>query len=81
MDIDATHQLNAANWVDNYGDSLYAYVMARVANAALSEDIVQETFLSAWKSRNTYNGSASEKPGYIPSAKQDYRLLPKSIYQ
>jgi RNA polymerase sigma-70 factor (ECF subfamily) len=55
------NKLNATNWVENYGDALYAYVMARVANSAQAEDIVQDTFLSAWKARDTYNGTASEK--------------------
>ncbi len=59
--MSSENKLNATNWVDLYGDALYAYVMARVSNSAQAEDIVQETFLSAWRARNTYNGKASEK--------------------
>lgn len=53
--------LDATNWVDLYSDALYAYVYARTQKVSIAEDIVQETFLSAWKARETYNGLASEK--------------------
>ncbi len=52
---------NPDKWVDNYADALYAYTMARVNDMQLAEDIVQNTFLSAWKGRDTYKGQASEK--------------------
>ena len=48
-------------WVANYADLLYGYIYLRVNNKALAEDLVQDTFLSAWKSRSTYNSSSSEK--------------------
>ena len=48
-------------WVDNYGDELYRYTLVRVKDNGFAEDIVQETFLSAWRSRETYNGISSEK--------------------
>lgn len=53
--------LKPDNWVDNYADTLYAYAMARVNDMQQAEDIVQNTFLSAWKARETYKGQASEK--------------------
>lgn len=48
-------------WVENYADALYAYTAARVNDVQQAEDIVQDTFLSAWKARETYKGQASEK--------------------
>jgi RNA polymerase sigma-70 factor (TIGR02943 family) len=48
-------------WVDNYGDELYRYAIVRVKDKGFAEDIVQETFLSAWRSKETYNGTSSEK--------------------
>ena len=59
--MDATRKLNATDWVKNYSDILYSYTLARVQNTAQAEDIVQETFLSGWRARETYNGLASEK--------------------
>lgn len=50
-----------SKWVDKYADALYAYTMARVNDVQLAEDIVQNTFLSAWKAKDTYKGQASEK--------------------
>jgi RNA polymerase sigma-70 factor (TIGR02943 family) len=48
-------------WVDNYSDELFKYSVVRVKDANFAEDIVQETFLSAWRGRETYNGTSSEK--------------------
>jgi RNA polymerase sigma-70 factor (ECF subfamily) len=48
-------------WVNKYADQLYSYIVVRVNDTGLAEDIVQETFLSAWKNRATYKGEASEK--------------------
>jgi RNA polymerase sigma-70 factor (TIGR02943 family) len=52
---------NPTKWVENYADALYAYTLARVNDVQQAEDIVQNTFLSAWKARETYKGQASEK--------------------
>ena len=51
----------AEEWVEKYGDLLYNYTCKRITDRTTAEDIVQDTFLSAWKARNTYNGEASEK--------------------
>lgn len=54
-------ELEPDNWVNNYADALYAYCISRVNDVQAAEDIVQNTFLSAWKARASYNGTASEK--------------------
>jgi RNA polymerase sigma-70 factor (TIGR02943 family) len=56
-----THTLQPDNWIRLYADALYAYAVARVQDSAVAEDLVQETFLSAWRARAQYNASASEK--------------------
>jgi RNA polymerase sigma-70 factor (TIGR02943 family) len=48
-------------WVNRYADALYTYTYVRVNDTGMAEDIVQETFLSAWKNRDSYKGEASEK--------------------
>lgn len=55
------HSLHPDQWVTNYADALYSYTLPRVNDAALAQDIVQETFLSAWKAKDSYKGEASEK--------------------
>lgn len=53
--------LNPDRWINDYADALYSYTVPRVNDTALAEDLVQETFLSAWKARDSFKGQASEK--------------------
>ena len=46
-------------WVTEYGDRLFNFAMMRLKNKALAEDIVQETFLSAFKSQSSFEGRSS----------------------
>lgn len=61
MNMQKTAIFLPEKWVDNYSNDLYRYSLVRVMDAGYAEDIVQETFLSAWRARETYNGLASEK--------------------
>ena len=38
-------------WVDRHGDVLFRYAVARLRNATLAEEAVQETFLAALQAR------------------------------
>ena len=53
--------LSPNEWIHNYADVLYAYAKPRVNDAQVAEDLVQETFLSAWKAKDGFKGEASEK--------------------
>ena len=55
------NNLDPNNWVKNYADYLYNFAYYRVNNQELAEDLVQDTFLSGIKGKNTYKGEASEK--------------------
>lgn len=55
------HTLEPDKWIDNYSDMLYAFTVSRVSDREVAKDIVQDTFLSAWKARDGYKGEASEK--------------------
>lgn len=59
--MEQSKQLDASKWIDLYADQLFAYAFSRVQDREVAEDLVQESFLSAWKSRDTYKGEASEK--------------------
>jgi RNA polymerase sigma-70 factor (TIGR02943 family) len=59
--MSGTRNFDPEKWVDNYSDELYRYALVRVTDSGFAEDIVQETFLSAWRARETYKGEASEK--------------------
>jgi RNA polymerase sigma-70 factor (TIGR02943 family) len=54
-------ELNPENWLKNYGDLLFQYTLPRVNDISLAEDLVQETFLAAYKNRLNYKGVATEK--------------------
>ncbi|MEY2903587.1 MAG: hypothetical protein RLY89_2693 [Bacteroidota bacterium] len=59
--MENNYQLDPNKWIENYADALYGFCIVRVNNQSIAEDIVQETFLSAWKARETYNAVATEK--------------------
>jgi RNA polymerase sigma-70 factor, ECF subfamily len=49
-----------ALWVDRYGDPLYRYAQLRVRAADIAADLVQETFLEALRSKDSFAGRSSE---------------------
>ncbi len=53
--------LDPQAWVQRHGDYLYRYAVSRVRRGEAAEDLVQETFLSAWRARKNYEGRASER--------------------
>ncbi len=57
-------------WVDEYGDILFSYAIIRVNNQVLTEDLVQETFLSALKGINNFQGKSSLKTWLISILKR-----------
>jgi RNA polymerase sigma-70 factor (ECF subfamily) len=48
-------------WVDEHGDYLFRYAMLRVRDREAAEEIVQETFLAALRSRGSFSGRSSER--------------------
>ena len=56
---------NPATWVDAYGDFLYRYALSRVKNTSIAEDLVQETFLAALKSRRNFQGRSTARTWLI----------------
>ena len=60
-----SHIDDPANWVDQYGDFLYRFALSRVKDSAIAEDLVQETFLAALKSRANFQGRSSAKTWLI----------------
>ncbi|TKB95897.1 sigma-70 family RNA polymerase sigma factor [Pedobacter cryophilus] len=73
--------LNPELWVKNYADSLFSFALKRVNNEEVAQDLVQETFLGALKSRNNFDGKSSEKTWLIAILKfkiiDHYRLKSK----
>ncbi len=47
------------DWVKSHGDVLFRYALARVGRRDIAEDLVQETFLSALRGLNDFQGSSA----------------------
>lgn len=61
MNTTALHQLDAEHWAENHRDYLMNFAIGKMRNTAAAEDMVQETFLAAWKARARFAGKASER--------------------
>ncbi len=51
--------VDPAIWIDEHGDFLFRFAMMRVHDQSVSEDLVQETLLSAIQSMAAYRGQSS----------------------
>ncbi|MEJ2729622.1 MAG: sigma-70 family RNA polymerase sigma factor [Deltaproteobacteria bacterium] len=57
-------------WVEAYHEILFRYALARLRDADLAEESIQETFLAALQSRKGFRGLASEKTWLISILKR-----------
>lgn len=48
-------------WVDQYGDYLYRFAVSKLRDESTAQDVVQETFLAAFKGLDRFSGNSSEK--------------------
>jgi RNA polymerase sigma-70 factor (ECF subfamily) len=64
------NSINPKIWVEAYHDSLFRYAIARLRDADLAEEKIQETFLAALKSSKNFKGLASEKTWLISILKR-----------
>ena len=53
--------LNPERWLEEHGDVLFRYALARLGNVEAAEDLVQETLIAALEGREAYAGRASER--------------------
>ena len=53
------------NWLQKYGDAIYAYAVGRVEHENVADDLVQETFLAALKNHDRFAGRSSAKTWLI----------------
>lgn len=54
-------QIDTSKWVDEYSDMLYNYSVVRVNDHELSLDLVQDTFISALKGLDNFQGKSTVK--------------------
>ncbi|MEX0986909.1 MAG: sigma-70 family RNA polymerase sigma factor [Bacteroidales bacterium] len=61
MKKDKKHTLDAHSWMDRYADYLFNYAIVRLSDPELAADAVQDTFLSALRAREQFQGNSTEK--------------------
>jgi len=66
----ATYKLHPEIWVDQYADYLFNYAVARVSDAEIAKDLVQETFFAGLNSAKNYKGDAAERTWLIAILKR-----------
>ncbi|MCB1065358.1 MAG: sigma-70 family RNA polymerase sigma factor [Verrucomicrobiae bacterium] len=59
--IQPKHQLDPANWGTDYREYLIRFALQRISDYGLAEDLVQDTFLSAWNARESFRGDCAER--------------------
>lgn len=58
-------ELDPQCWLDEHGDALYRYALARLRDPDRAEDLVQETLLAALRGRENFGGRASVRTWLI----------------
>jgi RNA polymerase sigma-70 factor (TIGR02943 family) len=57
----ADSDLDPEIWLEQYGDYLYRFALARIRDKTVAEDLVQETFLAALDGRKNFKGRSVVK--------------------
>lgn len=63
-------KLEPEKWIERYSDLLFNYTITRIHKREVAEDLVQETFLSALKGKDSFLGNSSEKTWLISILKR-----------
>jgi len=70
MSDNQKHTLNPEKWIDLYADYLYNYAVTRVDDNDFAKDLVQETFFSGLKGKESFRGEASERTWLVSILKR-----------
>ena len=65
-----TNGLDPEHWIDRYSDYLYSYAYIRLRKEEVAQDLVQDTFFSALKAKDTFLHNASEKTWLVSILKR-----------
>lgn len=82
MSKEAARQAKFNGLAEAYGTDLYRYAMWICGNDALAKDLVQETYLRAWKALDKLNDDAAAKSWLITILRREFartfeRKVPK----
>ncbi len=59
MIAEDVNQIN--EWIKNYSDTFFNYIHARLKDKTAAKDILQETFIAAWRNLSSFKKEADEK--------------------
>lgn len=59
--VDASGRVDPERWLEEYGDVLFSFALARVRDRSVAQDLVQETFLAGLKARSKFAGRSTER--------------------
>ena len=68
--MSAEYTLEPEKWIERYADALFAYTFSRINRQDVAEDLVQDTFFSALKAKDTFQFNSSEKTWLIAILKR-----------
>lgn len=57
--------LDPARWLEEHGDVLYRFALGRLRDPQTAEDLVQDTFLAAWKGADSFSGRSQKRTWLI----------------
>lgn len=64
------YKTDPQRWVETHGDYLYRFALLRVNDRLLAQDLVQDTFLSALKTKESFKGNSSERTWFTSILKR-----------
>ena len=53
--------IDPESWLDEFGDYLFQYAVVRVKKHEIAEDLVQDTFVAAFKNYESFRGDSAFK--------------------
>jgi len=68
--MNSNNKINPDLWLQKYGDYLFSYARMKLPSKEVAEDVIQETFLSAYKSVKSFKGNSSEKTWLVSILKR-----------
>ena len=78
------HQITLTEWVNLYTDQLYSWALHKVSNKSIAEDLVQETFLKAFQSIDSFENRSNPKTWLLTILNHNiidyYRTQTRSIF-
>jgi RNA polymerase sigma-70 factor (TIGR02943 family) len=69
MIVSQKYLINFNQWIDQHSDYLYAYIMLKIGHEEDAKDLLQETFIAAFKNIENFKGESSEKTWLVSIVK------------